>query len=208
MIKNKRILALTGSFALLLGMMASAGAVAAGDGISWTGNGASGGVLTTSQCDEVNTPYLYWVFHPGGNASVSNVVLHLGGSGSGDFPMSASSEGGDAGAYKATTGYFTPDPATLQAWVTFDGSLGSGQPGLVISHGCAGTQESAPPSEGPSFSLDTGGETDSPSEPSTDGLGTSRTSSPADGAWLLVVALGVLLASIVVLTPARAKSRR
>jgi len=73
---------------------------------------------------------------------------------------------------------------------------------------CDGTEESSPPSEGPSFSLDTGGETDAPSEPSTDAFGTSRTSGPADGAWLLVVALGVLLASVVVLTPARAKSRR
>ena len=72
----------------------------------------------------------------------------------------------------------------------------------------AGDQGSQPPSEGPSFSLDTGGQTDSPSEPSTDGIGNAGTSSPADGAWLLVVALGVLLASVVVLTPARAKSRR
>ena len=44
--------------------------------------------------------------------------------------------------------------------------------------------------------------------PPTDTFGGNGTSSPADSAWLLVVALGVLLASIVVLTPARAKSRR
>jgi hypothetical protein len=60
----------------------------------------------------------------------------------------------------------------------------------------------------PTFSLDTGGTTDEPTGPATDSLGTSHPSSPADGAWLLVVALGVLLASVVVLTPARAKSRR
>lgn len=45
-------------------------------------------------------------------------------------------------------------------------------------------------------------------EPPTDMSGTTGNGRPADGAWLLVVALGVLLASIVVLTPARAKSRR
>lgn len=45
-------------------------------------------------------------------------------------------------------------------------------------------------------------------DPPTDTFAGDRTSGPADGAWLLVVALGVLLASIVVLTPARAKSRR
>jgi hypothetical protein len=55
------------------------------------------------------------------------------------------------------------------------------------------------------FSSETGGETDAPpSEPNTAALGTS-TGAPADGAWLLVIALGVLLASIVVMTPAKAR---
>jgi hypothetical protein len=54
------------------------------------------------------------------------------------------------------------------------------------------------------FSSETGGETDAPSEPNTATLGTS-TGAPADGAWLLVIALGVLLASIVVMTPAKAR---
>jgi len=75
--------------------------------------------------------------------------------------------------------------------------------------------------EAPSFEQSQEGETDAPSdapsfeqsqegatEPSTDAFGTNGTSGPADGAWLLVVALGVLLGSVVVLTPARAKSRR
>jgi hypothetical protein len=77
---------------------------------------------------------------------------------------------------------------------------------LKVSHICIGdpVEETAPPSFEQSFE----GDTDAPSEPSTDTLGTNGTSGPADGAWLLVVALGVLLASIVVLTPARAKSRR
>ena len=66
---------------------------------------------------------------------------------------------------------------------------------LNLSHICAG----APGGGG-------GGDTD---QPPTDALAApSGTSGPSDGAWLLVVALGVLLASIVVLTPARAKSRR
>jgi hypothetical protein len=51
--------------------------------------------------------------------------------------------------------------------------------------------------------------TDEPSEPDTATIGTPKNvGSPADGAWLLVVALGVLLASIVVLTPARANAPR
>lgn len=64
------------------------------------------------------------------------------------------------------------------------------------------SNETNPPTGAPS--QDTGDITESP----TDGLFGNGTSSPADGAWLLVVALGALLASVVVLTPARAKSRR
>ncbi len=61
----------------------------------------------------------------------------------------------------------------------------------------------------PSFEQSQEGETDEPSEPDTATIGgSSGVGGPADGAWLLVVALGVLLASIVVLTPARARVRR
>jgi hypothetical protein len=62
--------------------------------------------------------------------------------------------------------------------------------------------------DAPSFEQTQGGATDEPSEPDTATIGGKDVGSPADSAWLLVVALGVLLASIVVLTPARAKSRR
>jgi hypothetical protein len=63
------------------------------------------------------------------------------------------------------------------------------------------------PTETPFQSVE--GFTDEPSEPDTATIGGSNdVGSPAGGAWLLVVALGVLLASIVVLTPARAKVPR
>lgn len=72
-----------------------------------------------------------------------------------------------------------------------------------------GEDETAPPETiAPTFTDEGAGDTDIPTQTTTDTLGTDATSGPADGAWLLVVALGVLLASIVVLTPARAKSRR
>ena len=68
-------------------------------------------------------------------------------------------------------------------------------------------QETDAPTETPFQSVE--GETDEPSEPDTATIGTPKNvGSPADGAWLLVVALGVLLASIVVLTPARANAPR
>ena len=92
-------------------------------------------------------------------------------------------------------------PVTLNSATTDVDDTNDAVDGLKVSHMCVGAV--------PSHTLQTGDITDAPSEPSTDAaLGANGTSAPADGAWLLVVALGVLLASIVVLTPARAKSRR
>ena len=67
--------------------------------------------------------------------------------------------------------------------------------------------ETDEPTESPFQSVEA--DTDEPSEPDTATIGGSKdVGSPADGAWLLVVVLGVLLSSIVVLTPARAKAPR
>jgi hypothetical protein len=77
-----------------------------------------------------------------------------------------------------------------------------------LSHAIICTVAGEEETEEPSFESTEEGNTDAPSEPNTAALGGNGTSGPADGAWLLVVALGVLLASVVVMTPARAKSRR
>ena len=89
--------------------------------------------------------------------------------------------------------------------VTSDGSMFAPDNG---SDGPAGLSHAvfctAPGEPEPSFEQSEEAATECPCDTA---IGTP-TSAPADGAWLLVVALGVLLASIVVLTPARAKSRR
>ena len=109
--------------------------------------------------------------------------------------------------------------------VASDGNMfapdnGSGGPaGLSHAVFCTGPSE---PSEAPSFEQSQADTTSAPSDapsfeqsqgdvtqcPCDTTPGLANTSHPADGAWLLVVALGVLLASVVVLTPARAKNRR
>jgi hypothetical protein len=71
----------------------------------------------------------------------------------------------------------------------------------------AGATDTPAPTDTPVPSGGGGGDTAAPTQPPTDTL-TSTGSGPSDGAWLLVVGLGVLLASVVVLTPARATSRR
>jgi hypothetical protein len=65
---------------------------------------------------------------------------------------------------------------------------------LNVSHVCFGDEETT------TTTTNSGGD-----QPNTDTLSGNRTSTPADSAWLLVVALGVLLASLVVLSPARSK---
>ena len=70
------------------------------------------------------------------------------------------------------------------------------------------SQAAATDTPPPSFEQSQAAETDVPTLPNTATVGGNSGSAPADGAWLLVVALGVLLSSIVVLTPARARTRR
>jgi hypothetical protein len=93
-------------------------------------------------------------------------------------------------------------PTTTDTFVTYTGTAGV----LTLSH-CEGASTPTPvPTPTPGGGG--GGESDVPTQPATDSIGSTGNSGPTDTAWLLVVGLGVLLASIVVLTPARAKSRR
>ena len=59
-----------------------------------------------------------------------------------------------------------------------------------------------------SFSQSQGGETDVPTQPNTAAIETSGPSNPGSSVWMLIVALGVLLGSVVILTPAPSKTKR
>ena len=208
-------------FAALLGagalLMALAGtAFAATTNVDWTGNGVDKETwtLNTVQCDNSNTAYLYWVLSPADGVTAAELWIN----GVDQGAMEPVQDNGHA-AYKLTTGWFDLETLEATAAITYSGDLSNGL-NLKISHGCPGVPSSSPsfgletagitdaPSATPTFGLETAGITDAPTEPTTDALGTTGTSGPADGAWMLVVALGVLLASIVVLTPARAKGKR
>lgn len=69
------------------------------------------------------------------------------------------------------------------------------------------SSETSSTSSSTSFTGSESGETSVPSQPNTATIGDSS-SGPSNGAWLLVAALGALVGSIVVLTPAKAKNRR
>ncbi len=97
--------------------------------VQWTGQGSD----SVKACGADQTPYLHWIFTTGGSGStVSAATLTLGGSGSGDYAMSE-----HGGSWTVDTGYY--DLGTLAAYVTYTGSLGSGNSNLVISDGCYGS---------------------------------------------------------------------
>lgn len=59
-----------------------------------------------------------------------------------------------------------------------------------------------------SFSQSQQGETDVPTEPNTAAIETGGPSNPSSSVWMLIVALGLLLGSVVILTPAPSKTKR
>jgi hypothetical protein len=182
--------------------------VAFADGtITWDGSqGLGQDGLPTVQCDADNAAgtVTFILTLGGGTNSVTSATLHLGGSGSGD--VTNTPNGNEVHLQAAFSGDF----ATLTASADYVGTLGSGDVNLTISHYCPGESETAPPTAAPTEvpSQGVGDETNQPSQPSTDSVFGTGSSGPSDTAWLLVVALGVLLASVVVLTPSRAKNKR
>lgn len=88
----------------------------------------------------------------------------------------------DPGAYSFRASFTSGDPENLESVV------GDCEPFVVLAANVAG-------------------ETTVPSEPNTATIGPAGTSGPSNGAWLLVAALGVVLASVVVMTPVRVRNR-
>lgn len=152
-----------------------------------------------------------------GGADQSDGSLHVvthNPDGTYDLANSTDSQGGNLRWAVTVTG---DGDTTLDAATNTDAtSNASGDDHLVVSHVCFGaevtspptTPPTTPPTEAPTPSQGFGGDTNAPSQPSTDSVVGTGNSGPSDTAWLLVVALGVILASVVVLTPARSKTRR
>ncbi|MBE0609219.1 MAG: hypothetical protein IH609_07560 [Dehalococcoidia bacterium] len=127
------LLAIFASIGAGLAVRSTAGAA---DGtVNWTGQGVTGGKLNTEQCDSENTPYLLWVFTVGGGTStVTEATLTVNGTQYG--PVTVEDDPGEGKLIKFTTPF--DDLSTLTASVDYVGTLGNGQPGLRISHGCTG----------------------------------------------------------------------
>src|SRR5215470_879293 len=113
--------------------------------ITWTGQGAPGGALGTTDCSAAgdpngaNQPYLLWILTVDGGSiqnDATTPVLNLGGSGSGAYTTTNPS---DNSAAHFVTPYFKPDSSLTASAVMKVLTTGNGEWNLVISHGCAGT---------------------------------------------------------------------
>ena len=110
------------------------------DTITWTGQGAHNGQLDTVQCKGDTPPgTMLWILTTDGgsitNDPPNTPILHLSGTGSGDYSTSNPSENSAA---HFITPYFTPD-SNLKASADMDvTATGNGSWNLVISHGCPG----------------------------------------------------------------------
>jgi hypothetical protein len=198
--KRSRLAALLGAglltFAVTGVALASTDLLAGQVGITLSEKDATG----TDACDGVDVP--------DGGAVLHFVLTGTSDTdGSLDFVLSNPTTNGHADSATDNNGQ------TLDWWVPVDSATGdtvlesattsADGDNLVLSHVCFGAPAPTPTPGGGG-----GGESDVPTQPATDSIGSTGNSGPTDTAWLLVVGLGVLLASIVVLTPARAKSRR
>jgi hypothetical protein len=184
-----------------------------------------------------NVPYLYWVFNPGGNDSVESASITFGGTGAGTFAMEQVSDNGTwkltdgdwfdlVGLTAVVT--FTGELGNGNAVVT----ISHGCPGqsttttttttaatttttaattTTTAATTTTTQETSSTTAGTttttSFTQTQSGITDVPTQPNTAAIGTGGPSNPGNGTWMLLLALGLLLGSVVILTPAKAKNR-
>lgn len=134
--------------------------------IVWTGQGAPDvspngtGACSASQepnGQPANTPYLYWVLTPdGGSLQVDSTtpVLHLGGSGNGDY-VNQGLDQPTSNAVKFVTPFFDLGTLTANADMNIL-TTGTGAWGLKISHGCA-APNTPPQAQAPTVTKDAAG---------------------------------------------------
>ena len=109
------------------------GSKAADGTISWTGQGSD----SVKACGSGQTPFLHWIFTTGGNSSVTSATLTVSGDASGGGAMS--DHGGSWTIDTAYSGSGAPTTGSVSASVSYTGTLGNGNPNLVISDGCYGS---------------------------------------------------------------------
>ena len=132
--KNLGVLAI--AMLLVGGLIAPAAATSPTVGVAWTGQGSDSEQCSKDGEGPRDGSWIHWVFTTGGNSTATDVVLQLGGTGSGSYtPASA-----------GNIQFYTPfyELNGLTASVTFEGELGRGNENLVISDFCSGDVPASP----------------------------------------------------------------
>src|SRR5262245_743439 len=102
----------------------------------------------------------------------------------------------------------TTSSSSSSTTTTTETSSSSSSTTTTTSSSTTTTTTTEPTTTTTSFSQTVSGTTDTPTEPNTATIEIGSPSSPASSVWMLIVALGLLLGSVVILTPAPSKSKR
>jgi hypothetical protein len=226
--KLRRLASFAAASAVIIGLLGQSASAVLATGANtqyWQGNGVTDGAIDNSDCDTDSSPHQLWIWTGTGD----NVQISVDGE-----VVDGVQKG--QGAYQFLTGWH--DLAGLTAgdggnvFVTYDGDV-DGNAVVTLSHGCEGTTTTTTSSSSSttttttssssttttttsssstttSFSQTVSATTDvaGPTEPNTATFEIGGTSSTSNSAWMLIVALGVLLGSVVILTPAPSKTKR
>ncbi len=205
--------AMLGAGALVLGVAGMAMADAPGN--PWNGNG-----YPSQSCTPTTTGTMLWIFNNGGTPTnlTINGELQTGSwvnEGNGSFHFTATIDGTNYPPTSAVAAY-TGDNGQLVLSGCNEGTTTTSSTTTSSSTTSSSTTSSSTTSSSTttttttagSFTSAQSGATAVPTEPNTATVGGSNSSGPSDSTWLFVAALGILVASLVILTPARAKTRR
>jgi hypothetical protein len=158
---------------------------------------------------------MLWIFNNGGTPTDLTINGHLQSGtweakGGGSFHFTVTIDANNYPPTSASANYTGDNGQLVLSGCnesTSSSSSSSSSTSFTSSESGSSTTESSTTSSSTSFTGSESGETSVPSQPNTATVGDSN-SGPSNGAWLLVAALGALIGSVVVLTPARAKNRR
>ncbi|MBI2285388.1 hypothetical protein HYU82_01005 [Candidatus Saccharibacteria bacterium] len=182
---KKLILAGAFVFALSLASLASLSVTVLADGsVAWTGQGVSNGAFETEQCegDTPNPGDVLWILTATGADSATITI---------NGQTSDMTQKGNGAFHFAQSG-FNGDFSSLNASADWEGDANSGNPQLVISHGCPGGGENGNGEEEEEDGVTLGEQVEAPTGAVKAGSGGAGNSTPLVAAGLVgsLAALG------------------
>jgi hypothetical protein len=233
--KLRRLASFAAASAVIIGLLGQGASAVLATGANtqyWQGNGVTDGELDNVDCS--GGAGMLWIWTGDGTSvqiSVDGEVVDGDKQGNGAFHFVtswhdlASLTAGDGGNVFVTydgnvdanavvtlshgcEGTVTTTTTSASSSSTTTSSSSTTTTTTTSSSSSSTTTSSSSTTTTTSFSQSQGGETDIPTEPNTAAIGTGGPSNPGGSVWMLIVALGVLLGSVVILTPAPSKSKR